>query len=63
MKKYMLVTVIALMSVMLVDAQTVKVADKELIGAWQLEWMQYDGDKKILCGKGTEYTSFKYYGF
>lgn len=62
MKKFMLVTVIALMSVMLVDAQTVKVADKELIGAWQLEWMQYDGEKKILCGKGTEYTSFKYYG-
>ena len=40
MKKFMLVTVIALMSVMLVDAQTVKVADKEMIGAWQLEWMQ-----------------------
>ena len=58
MKKFMLVTVIALMSVMLVDAQTVKVADKELIGAWQLEWMQYDGEKKNLCGKGTEYTSF-----
>ena len=45
-----------------INAQTAKVADKELIGTWMLEWMQYDGEKKTMCGKITGYTSFKYYG-
>ena len=42
--------------------QKVKIADKELQGAWMLEWMQYDGEKKMICGKTMGYTSFKYYG-
>ena len=27
-----------------------------------MESMQYDGEKKIMCGKETGYTQFKYYG-
>ena len=61
MKKVMLVIAVALMSVLQVNAQT-KVADKELLGAWMMEFMQYDGEKKVMCGKGTNYSSFKYYG-
>ena len=45
-----------------VNAQTARVADRELIGAWTMEWMQYDGEKKIVCGKTSGYTQFKYYG-
>ena len=44
------------------NAQTTRVDDKELIGAWTLEWMQFDGEKKIVCGKDSKYTQFKYYG-
>ena len=44
------------------NAQTARVADREIIGAWTMEWMQYDGEKKIVCGKTTGYTQFKYYG-
>ena len=36
-----------------VNAQTARVADRELIGAWTMEWMQYDGEKKIVCGKAN----------
>ena len=45
-----------------VNAQTARVADRELIGAWTMEWMQYDGEKKIVCGKANGYAQFKYYG-
>lgn len=62
MKKVILMMAVALMSALQVCAQTTKVADKEIIGVWMMEWMQYDGEKKIMCGKGTSYTSFKYYG-
>lgn len=61
MKKMLLIIAMALMSAVQVSAQT-KVADKELIGVWMLEWMQYDGEKKIVCGKESSYSSFKYYG-
>ena len=44
------------------NAQTARVADRELIGAWTMEWLQYDGEKKIVCGKTNGYTQFKYYG-
>ena len=44
------------------NAQTARVADRELIGAWTLEWMQFDGEKKIMGGKTTGYTQFQYYG-
>ena len=45
-----------------VSAQTTRVADKELIGVWFMEWMQYDGEKKQMCGATMGYASFKYYG-
>lgn len=44
------------------NAQTARTTDRDLIGAWTLEWLQYDGEKKIECGKTTGYTQFKYYG-
>lgn len=62
MKKVLLMMAVALMSAMQMNAQTTKVADKELIGTWMLEWSQWDGEKKTICGKATGYTSFKFYG-
>ncbi len=62
MKKAMLVMAVALMSALQVSAQNVRIDDKELIGSWVLEWMQWDGEKKTICGKETGYTQFKYYG-
>ena len=44
------------------NAQTARVADRDLIGVWTLEWLQYDGEKKIMGGKTTGYSQFKYYG-
>ena len=61
MKKGMFMMAVVLMSALQVNAQT-KVADKELIGTWMLESMQFDGEKKTLCGKESGYTQFKYYG-
>ena len=60
MKKMLLMT-IALVCAMHASAQT-KVADKELAGVWIMESMQWDGEKKTVCGKETGYTQFKYYG-
>lgn len=62
MKKVLLVMAVALMSAVQVSAQTTKVADKELVGVWMMESMQYEGEKKTMCGKTTGYTQFKYYG-
>ena len=62
MKKVMLVIAVALMSVLQVSAQKVKIADKELVGAWVMESMQWEGEKKTICGKQTGYSQFKYYG-
>ena len=62
MKKMFLAMIVVLMSTNWMSAQTKTVADKELVGAWTLEWMQYDGEKKIDCGAANSYSSFKYYG-
>ncbi len=51
-----------LMCAVTTNAQTANVTDRDLIGVWTLKWMQYDGEKKIMCGKTTGYTQFKYYG-
>ena len=51
-----------LMCAVTTNAQTANVTDRDLIGVWTLEWMQFDGEKKIMCGKTTGYTQFKYYG-
>lgn len=62
MKKTMIMMAVALMSALHVCAQNTKVADKELIGVWMMESMQWDGEKKTICGKESGYTQFKYYG-
>lgn len=61
MKKVMLVMAVALMSALQMSAQ-VKVADKELVGTWIMESMQWEGEKKTICGKESGYTQFKFYG-
>ena len=61
MKKAMLVVAVALMSALQMSAQ-VKVADKELVGTWIMESMQWEGEKKTICGKESGYTQFKFYG-
>lgn len=61
--KQMMMTLAALfLCATQVNAQTARVADRELIGAWTMEWMQWDGEKKLVCGKTSGYTQFKYYG-
>lgn len=62
MKRTMFVMAVALMSAMQVSAQNVKIDDKELVGVWYMESMQWEGEKKTVCGKETGYTQFKYYG-
>ena len=62
MKRVMFVMAVVLMGALHVNAQTTKVADKELIGAWVMESMQFEGEKKIMCGKESGYSQFKYYG-
>ena len=58
----MLVMALALMGAVQVSAQNVKVDDKELIGTWVMESMQWEGEKKTVCGKETGDTQFKFYG-
>ena len=58
----MLVIAAVLMSAMQVCAQNVKVDDKEIVGVWIMESMQWEGEKKTMCGKETGYTQFKFYG-
>ena len=55
-------TMALLMCAVTTNAQTANVTDRDIIGVWTLKWMQYDGEKKIMCGKTTGYTQFKYYG-
>ena len=63
MKKVLLVLAAVLMGTLQMNAQTTpKVDDKELIGAWVMESMQFEGEKKIVCGKASGYSQFKYYG-
>jgi hypothetical protein len=73
MKRAMLVMAVALMSALQVSAQNVKIDDrsaqrdarpseKELVGVWLMESMQWEGEKKTMCGKQSGYAQFKYYG-
>ena len=61
-KQFTLTLAALLLCALQANAQTARVADRELIGAWTMEWMQYDGEKKLVCGKTNGYTQFKYYG-
>ena len=62
MKKVMMMTVVALMSAVLLNAQNVRVDDREIVGVWLMESMQWEDENKIVCGKEMGYTQFKYYG-
>ena len=62
MKKMLLVIAVALVSAVQVNAQNVKPTDKDLVGVWMMESMQWEGEKKTMCGKATGYTQFKFYG-
>lgn len=59
MKKLIVMAVMAMVSIGSITAQS---TDKNLIGAWVMESMQFDGEEKVLCGKESGYTQFKYYG-
>lgn len=61
MKKLLLTTVLLMCSVCM-SAQKSKVSEKEIVGTWIMESMQWDGEKIIKCGKSKGYTQFKYYG-
>lgn len=58
----MLVIAVALMSVLQTNAQNAKVDEKEIVGVWLMESMQWEGERKIVCGKENGYTQFKFYG-
>ena len=58
----MMLIAAALMCATQMNAQNTRVDDKELIGAWIMESMQFEGEKKTLCGKESGYSQFKYYG-
>ena len=60
--KQILMTMALLMCAITTNAQTANVTDRDIIGVWTLEWLQYDGEKKIMGGKTKGYTQFKYYG-
>lgn len=60
--KKMLLMAVALICALQMNAQSAKVDDKEIIGTWLMESMQWDGEKKSVCGKENGYTQFKYYG-
>ena len=62
MKKMLFVMVLLLVGAVQVSAQNVKVDNKELIGTWYMESMQWEGEKKTICGKSIGYTQIKYYG-
>ena len=62
MKKLMFVMAMTLIGALQVNAQNAKIDDKEIVGVWLMESMQWEGEKKKMCGKETGYTQFKYYG-
>lgn len=61
MKKYLLMAV-AMVCTMQANAQSTKIDDKEIVGTWIMESMQWEGEKKKMCGKESGYTQFKFYG-
>ncbi|MCF0199627.1 MAG: hypothetical protein HUK02_09950 [Bacteroidaceae bacterium] len=39
-----------------------KTAKNELAGVWVMESMQFEGEKKTICGKNSGYAQVKYHG-
>lgn len=62
MKKIFLTMAMVLACVAQLSAQTNKISDKEIVGVWVMESMQWEGEKKVVCGKASGYTQFKFYG-
>ena len=62
MKKMFLTMAMVLACVAQLSAQTNKISDKEIVGVWVMESMQWEGEKKVVCGKASGYTQFKFYG-
>ena len=59
----MIMTMVALlMTTAMGFAQNAKVDDKEIVGVWLMESMQWEDEKKTVCGKESGYTQFKFYG-
>lgn len=44
-----------------VMAQKAKTTDKDIIGVWVMESMQFEGQKKIICGDENGYNQIKVY--
>ena len=61
-RKMLMMMVVMIMSATTLMAQNAKIADKELVGVWLMESMQWEGENKTVCGKSTGYAQFKYYG-
>lgn len=59
MKKFIAIVAMAVMGITDIIAQS---TDKNLLGAWIMESMQFDGEEEILCNKESGYVQFKYYG-
>lgn len=53
---------VLLMTTAMGFAQNAKVDDKEIVGVWLMESMQWEGEKKTVCGKESGYAQFKFYG-
>lgn len=62
MKRFIFAMAAMLICTLQMNAQTQKVDDKEIVGTWIMESMQWEGEKKTVCGKATGYSQFKYYG-
>lgn len=62
MKRILSIVMLAIAFSTNLMAQNTKVTDKDLQGVWLLVSMQWEGEKKIVCGKERGYSSFKYYG-
>lgn len=45
-----------------VYGMTAQTTDKNLLGVWLAESMQYDGERKIVCGDEAGFVTLKYYG-
>ena len=60
--KKMLLFAVCLVCAAGLKAQKSAVAEKEIVGVWLMESMQWDGEQKKVCGKEMGYTQFKFYG-
>lgn len=60
--KKTLTLALLLMCAVGMNAQKSKVSEREIVGTWIMKSMQWEGEKKQVCGKKMGYTQFKFYG-